>query len=56
MTVTTGEAAPRLGVLRIPAFRWFFAGQFASSFGDGLGYVAISLAPLAVRDVRGYAS
>ncbi|WP_405732159.1 MFS transporter [Streptomyces sp. NBC_01537] len=46
MTVTTGEAAPRLGVLRIPAFRWFFAGQFASSFGDCLVGPALAFAVL----------
>jgi predicted MFS family arabinose efflux permease len=37
---------PRLRVLRVRAFRWFFAGQAVSSFGDFLMAPALALAVL----------
>jgi hypothetical protein len=42
-----GDLPPsRLRVLRFPAFRWFFTGQFASAFGDYLVGPALAFAVL----------
>ena len=43
----------RLQVLRVPAFRWFFAGQAASSFGD---FVVGPALAFAVLDLTGSAA